>query len=436
MNYRMAVAGLLLSLGATEATRADDWPQWMGPKRDNVWREEGILEKFPKGGPKVLWRAPLAGGYSGPAVVGDKLYITDYTTKDKLDEGNFNRKESSGVERVACLDATSGKQIWEHKYPVKYGISYPNGPRCTPTVDGDKVYVLGAEGNLFAFEAATGKIVWQKELKTEYKTKSALWGYASHPLVDGNKLICVVGGEGSHTVAFDKSTGKELWRSQDSVEQGYVPPSIIEYAGVRQLLLPRPDGISSVDPETGKRHWVAPYSATNGSIIMTPILIGEYLYVAGYQTKNLLLKLGKDKPTAEVVWQDKRKHGLSPVNVQPFAVGDVIYGYDESGLFYAVKIPTGERLWETSQPVSEKTLPSATAFIVKNGENFWFFTEKGDLVIGKLSPKGYEEIDRAHVIEPTATCFGRPVVWSNPAYANKKAYIRNDKEIICLDLSK
>ena len=424
-----------LLVGQVAVVRADDWPQWMGPKRDNIWRETGILEKFPKDGPKKLWSTPIEGGYSGPAVANGIVYITDYVTKDKVPEGNWDRATLTGIERVFALDEKTGKQIWKHEYPVKYSVSYPAGPRCTPTVDGDSVYTLGAEGNLICFDAKTGKVTWQKELKVEYKTKTALWGYAGHPLVDGKKLITLAGGDGSHIVALDKATGKEIWRSQSQEEQGYVPPSIIEAGGVRQLLMVGPRAIRALDPETGKRLWSADYTADNGSVIMTPILSGDYLYFGGWRTKNIMLKLAKDKPEATVEWQNKKGHGISAVNVQPFLHEGVLYGIDESGIAYAMEIPSGKRLWETKEIVGDAK-GSETAFIVKNGDRFFFFTERGDLVIGKLTKEKFEEIDRVKVIEPTGTAMGRKVTWCAPAFANKHMYVRNDKEIICIDLSK
>ncbi len=433
---------LALVLLTAAVGRADDWPNWMGAKRDNVWHETGIIEKFPAGGPKVLWRTPIAGGYAGPAVANGKVYVTDYVSKDLTekmkDEGNFDRKGSTGIEAAHCLDEKTGTELWKYEYPVKYAISYPAGPRSTPTVLDGKVYTLGAEGHLACLDAEKGTKIWAKELKEEYKTKSALWGYAAHPFIDGKKLITLAGGDGSHVVAFDKDTGAEIWKSQSQDEQGYSPVTIIEAGGVRQLIVAGPRAVRGLDPETGKRYWSTPYDATSGSAIMTPIQFGEYLYYAGYNRKNLLLKLAKDKPeVAEVVFKDKAKHGVSPVNVQPFLQDGVLYGYDDSGVMYAVELPSGKRLWEGMGPVGgEAAKGSETAFIVKNGDRFVFFAETGDLVFGKLTPKGYEEIDRAKVIEKTQSAFGRKVVWCMPAFANKHAYLRNDKEIICIDLAK
>jgi len=271
-----------------------------------------------------------------------------------------------------------------------------------------KVYTLGAMGDLYCFDANTGKELWRVDFRAQYKAKPAIWGYAAHPILDGKKLITLVGGEDSHVVAFDKDTGKEIWKAHTDKEIGYAPPLFTEVGGKRQMIVAAPKSVYAIDPETGKELWSTPYSADNTSIIMTPIRVGDYLFVAGYRTKNLMLKLTAGKP--EVLFKDKKGFAFSPVNVQPFADGEVIYGHDENGPLYA--------------------------FITKNGDRFFFFAETGDLVIGKLTPKGYEEIDRAKVLDTTGAAFGRKVVWCAPAYADKKAFVRNDKELICIDLAK
>jgi len=407
----------------------------MGPKRDNIWREEGIIKEFPEGGPKILWRAPVAGGYAGPAVVDGSVYVMDYVTSDDVKIANFERKPSSGTERILCLDEATGKEKWKVEYPVAYDISYPAGPRCTPTVDGDKVYCLGAVGDLHCLDVATGEILWKKNFLKDYNTKTALWGYSSHPLVDGDNLICVVGGEGTHAVAFDKNTGEQKWAALTAPEQGYSPPTIIEAGGVRQLMLLTPNAVTSVDPATGKEYWSVPYTATNGSIIMSPVVDGDLLYVGGYSNQSLLLKLADDKPAAEIVWANKGQQAISPINVQPYTENGILYGFDQKGTLRAVELAAGKRLWETSEPVSERPANSGTAFIVRHGDVRWMFNDSGDLVIAKITPAGFEELDRAHVIEPTNDAFNRRVVWCAPAFANKRAYIRNDEECICVDLA-
>ena len=417
------------------SVRADDWPQWMGPGRDNVWREEGVLERFPAGGPKVLWRSPIAGGYAGPAVAGGRVFVTDYVTEADIRQSNFERKTSTGTERVLCLDEATGKILWKHEYPVTYTISYPSGPRCTPTVDGDRVYTLGAEGDLLCLAVADGKVVWSRDLKRDYSTKAALWGYASHPLIDGERLVCVAGTDVAHAVAFDKRTGKEIWRAGTAPEQGYSPPAVIEHAGVRQIVFMKPDGIYAVEPETGKVIWEAAYGADNGSIIMAPVKVGEHLYVGGFQEKNLLLKFAAGGRGVETVWRNKAKHGISAVNVQPFVADGLLWGYHEKGELRAVAIPSGEIVWRGTGPLGERPVGSGTAFITGQQGRFWMFAETGDLVIAKLSAAGYEELDRSHLLAPTNTAFGREVVWCPPAYANRAIVVRNDKEIIRVSLA-
>ena len=169
MRYCAVIFLLLMSnLGL-----ADDWPQWMGPQRDNVWREEGIIEEFPANGPRILWRAEVAGGYSGLAVMNGSVYVTDYVTADNVKVANFEREKFTGIERIQCLSEKTGRQKWKFEYPVEYSISYPAGPRCTPIVHDGLVYFLGAEGNLHCLRAASGELVWSNNFKTDYNCAQA-----------------------------------------------------------------------------------------------------------------------------------------------------------------------------------------------------------------------------------------------------------------------
>ena len=432
MNALKAVGMLIICCGVA---LGDDWPQWMGPKRDNVWRETGIISRFPTDGPKVLWRSPVAGGYAGPAVAQGLVIVCDYITSDNVKVGNFERNKFTGVERVLALDERTGDVKWTHELEVDYTISYPSGPRCTPIVDGGMVYTLGAEGNLFCLRADSGEVVWSKEFQPQYSTKAALWGYAGHPLIDGNKLICVVGGEGSHAVAYDKDTGEQIWSVLTSKDQGYSPPTIIEAAGQRQLILFRPDAVSAVNPENGEPLWSVPYEAKNGLVVMSPIQLRDHLFVGGYSDTNMLIKLAADEPGAHTVWKNLRKKAMSPMNVQPFLDGNVLYGVDQSGEFMAIDVMSGDRLWQTSWPLGKRPARSGTTFIVRQADRYWLFNDQGELIIAKLTPQGHEEIDRTKLVEPTNVAFGRSVVWSAPAFANQHVYVRNDKECICVDLS-
>ncbi len=427
---------LLCLLTAIPYAHADDWPGWMGPKRDNVWREKGILDAFPAGGPKVLWRAKVSNGFSGPAVADGLVVITDFVSKADLSPDNFDKDKFVGKERIQCLDAKTGAVKWTFDYDATYTVSYPNGPRCTPNIDAGKVYTLGAMGNLYCFDAKTGKVVWSRDLKKDYGVDAPLWGFAAHPLIDGDRLICMVGGEGSVTVAFNKNTGKEIWKAMSAGGPGYSPPVIIEAGGTRQLLVWHPEAINGLNPETGKVYWSVKQETANDTSIMAPRVLGDQLFVGGWMHKGALVKLDPVKPAAKLVWKGKRDSAVYPVNNTPYLEAGHIYGVCTDGELRCVDIKTGERVWESYKPVAGEKAQSGTSHLVKHEERFFIATETGHLIIGKLSPKGYEEVSRWQMLEPTSKAFGRSVVWSHPAFANQSVYARNDKELICVSLAK
>src|SRR5690348_8936887 len=195
----------ILTLGLTLSAAADDWPQWMGPRRDDVWREEGILEQFPAKGPPVLWRVPIGGSFSGPAVARDRLFVLDrpaaLTNTDALAAAGTAPKPVR-EERVLCLDARNGKALWKHAYPSDYNIGYPEGPRTTPTVSQDRVFTLGAMGDLLCLRVDNGEVIWAHNFPKEYQAKPPAWGWSAHPLLDEDRLICLVGGSNTAVVAF------------------------------------------------------------------------------------------------------------------------------------------------------------------------------------------------------------------------------------------
>ena len=249
----------VLALSSAAALRADDWPQWLGPQRDSVWRETGIITSFPAAGPPVLWRAAIGSGYSGPAVARDRVYVLDHQFAKASDKPTnaFDRASIPGLERVVCLNADDGKVLWRHEYDCPYTVSYPAGPRTTPLVSGGQVFTLGAEGNLLCLDARTGDVVWSRDFKAEYHIKTPMWGFAGNPLLDGKKLICLAGGSNSTVVALDKNTGREIWRALSAKEPGYCSPVIFQAGGARQLIVWHPEAVNSLDPETGRQAWGA-----------------------------------------------------------------------------------------------------------------------------------------------------------------------------------
>lgn len=435
---RVSTFGSMLAvLFLASAALGDDWPQWLGPKRDSVWREEGIVERFPKSGLKVKWRKPVALGYAGPAVAGGKVYVSDYLLKKgKVSNVPSKRDELEGLERVLCFDAKTGEQLWKHEEPRTYNISYPSGPRATPTVAGNKVYVLGAEGNLLCLSADKGKVIWSKDFKKEYGAETPIWGFTAHPLVHGDLVYCIVGGKDSVAVAFDKDSGKEVWKNLSAYEQGYCPPTLIEHGGKEQLLIWHPEAINSLNPKTGAIYWSVPLKPDYAMSITAPRLFGDQLYVSGYKNAALMLKLGNGNP--KILWSSKPKFGIACDNSTPILEDGVMYGVDgNSGALTAANIKDGKRLWETRKPTNdmEGRLDHGTAFLFKHKDRFFLFSETGDLILAKLSPQKYEELDRFHVLEPTNSTFGRKVVWSCPAFAEKCLFARNDQELVCVSLA-
>jgi outer membrane protein assembly factor BamB len=458
----LTVAGYLAESGL----RADDWPQWLGPKRDGVWRETGILDTFPPGGPKVKWRKPIGSGYAGPAVANGRVYVTDFvpTKGAALPKSGFDMKDIPGVERLLCFRESDGELLWKKEYDCPYRVSYPAGPRTTPAVDGGKVYTLGTMGDLYCFDAEKGDVLWNKKLTQDYDVNVPQWGFAGHPLVDGNRLICLVGGKGSTVVAFDKNTGRELWKNLTAAEPGYAPPMIYEHGGKRLLILWDAEAVNALNPETGAVYWSQRFGTQlipgtqrrqqkAGMSIASPRLLGDLLYVSSFYNGSLMLRLGEQdgKPTAARVWEDKgdeirpgKTTGLHAVMMTPFLKDGYIYGSCSYGEFRCLKADTGERIWETFKPTSPDGEPLrwGTVFVVANGDRFFLFNEHGDLIIAKLSPKGYEEISRAHILDPTngmAGGFGRDrrlVLWSHPAFADRCMFARNDNELVCVSLAK
>ena len=454
---------LLAAVAASApAARADDWPQWLGPKRDGVWRETGVIEKFPAGEPKVLWRAPAGAGYSGPSVANGKVYVTDFVTAGgtKLPASGFGKGDFAGKERVVCRDAATGKEAWAAEYPVTYTIGYPGGPRANPTIDGDRVYTLGAMGDLNCYAAADGKPLWSKNFPKDYAAKVPVWGFASSPLIDGDKLVCLAGGSDDRlVVAFAKATGKEVWASQTATgDFGYCPPVIYEFGGKRQLIVWHSRAVVGLDPDTGKRLWRVEFDVKYALTAPTPRKVGDDgLFVTSFYNGSLFLRVTATDAT--VVWRSKARGeapnqttDLSSIIATPVIDGDYVYGVCSYGQLRCLEVKTGKRVWETMQATRGKLTPAkvaaepepagterwSNAFIVPHEGRYFLFNEQGDLIIANLSPKGYEELDRAHLIDPTNVMAGngRKVAWVHPAFAGKCVFVRNDAEVVCVSLAK
>ncbi|MBK5290889.1 MAG: PQQ-like beta-propeller repeat protein [Acidobacteriia bacterium] len=434
MLARILFTGLVL----TSLALAEDWPEWRGAGRTGVWNETGILDRFPQTGLKIRWRAPLHSGYSGPAVSQGRVFVLDFERRDV----------NHGTERALAFEEKTGRLLWTRSWEADYtGLmgSYSIGPRATPTVDGDRVYALGAKGNLVCLNAKSGSIVWSRDFVREYKSNVPVWGTVGSPLVDANLVIAVVGGENNaKVVAFDKVTGTEVWRALDAnSEPGYASPVIITAGGKRQLIIWHATALVSLNPANGELYWQQPFNAQMGLAVATPVHSGGYLLISSFYTGSMMMELDSSTPSARMLWKGKsvseiQTDGLHTLINTPVMDGGYVYGIDSYGQLRCLNAKTGERVWESLALTQEKARWS-TGLMVRHRDRYFINNDRGDLIIARFTPKGYEEISRAKLIKPTSTAgIGRrelgAVNWSHPAYAGRHIFARNDEELLCASL--
>jgi len=429
-SVRLMAALGLISLALASSSHADDWPQWGGPQRDLVWREQGVVGRLPGGRLPRMWSKPIGAGYSGPAVANGRVFVTDRLADDNL-------------ERVLAFDAETGEQLWMHEYPAAYTISYPLGPRATPTIDGEHVYVLGAVGHLLCLNAASGDVVWQKHLPTDFGTELPTWGMAAGPLVDGDQLIVLAGGaKDALVVSLDKRTGQEIWRALDDPKVGYAPLVIYEFAGEQQLIIWHQSAVSALDPASGKVLWEHPHAVQEALTVAMPRKIGTRLFISSFYEGPVMLDLGDDGRSPTVAWDghggnELNNNSIHTIMPTPIVTEDVIYGISSYGQLRCLDTATGLMIWETRQPTGEGRWWNA--FLIPHGDTsgkrVFLANEQGELILAQLSRNGYRELSRAKLIEPTQPIQRRMTVWSHPAFAMQSVFARNDREIIRVNLA-
>lgn len=433
-----SIGVVLACVGVIELS-AEDWPEFRGAGRLGVWHATGVVDMFPAEALKVRWRTPIKAGYAGPSVADGRVFVTDWEPTQGM----------RGVERAMALDEATGRILWTTAWDADYaGVMWEVGPGATPTVDGDRVYTLGRSGVLSALATDTGQVLWRKDYGTDYgvdrMTWGFDWGFASAPLVDGERLICFVGGSpNARVVAFDKMTGDEIWRALPSdTDLGVAQPIIIEAGGARQLIVWNPEEIVSLDPVTGDLYWRQPYLVGGAMTIAVPVQVGDQLFFSTFYDGPMMLTLNQDRPAATVAWKGSsnseiQTEGLHAVLATPIIDGGYIYGICSYGQLRCLNADTGERIWETQEATVERRR-WVSGFMVRNGNRVLINNDRGDLIIARLAPSGYEEISRTHLIAPTSPPGNRrelrDVNWVHPAYANKHILTRNDEEIISVSL--
>ena len=422
-SRQLLVAGI--SLFAV-MLRADDWPQFRGPNRDGVWNETGIMQTFPPEGLQVRWRAPVGRGLSSPVVAQGRVYLFD------SEQGKPKARE-----RLHCWDEKTGQPLWTHLDDVSYpDWAFTGGepmPNSTPIVEAGKVFAIGSTGHLLCLDAVKGTVLWEKKLSVDYGLKE-LWGNTPSLLIEGNLLIMVVEGTPkAWMLAVDKNSGKEVWRAVDhehTIRRTYSSPMVINAGGQRQLIVWTPFGVTSLNPATGQTWWREEMTTIDYHTVAAPVIHGDLLLISG-----LMFQLDPDKPTATVLWPEIKpmsKRVLSNTCI-PLILDGHVYAGKEQGQLVCLEARTGKEIWKTDKVTSK--IQGASLHLTPNGDSVLIFTDEGNLIRARLTPKGYEELSRVHLIDPTYPFVGRKVVWPPPAYANQHVFVRNDEELICASLA-
>jgi outer membrane protein assembly factor BamB len=338
------------------------------------------------------------------------------------------------TERVHAFDEATGNHLWTHSYDVKYkeinfDPAYPTGPIGTPIVSGGRIYAGGCAGNFLCLDAEKGNVVWERDLQKEFP---GLDSYASpSPLIEGDLVIAHVGIKPAASVmAFDKNTGKEVWRALDAGATAS-SPIIITAAGVRQMVVWTEKTVTALEPATGKTLWEVRLNTTQDAAVSTPVYRDGRLLIGG-----LMMKVDQEKPAAEIVWPKSRATARRVLSDTSTAVmrGDYIYSARSLGSFVCLDAGTGKQIWETDKVTDEKS--GASVHPTENGDTVLLYNDRGELIRVKLSPEGYQEISRARVLEPAVTYSGRKTAWAVPAFANRHIFARTNVELVCGSLER
>jgi outer membrane protein assembly factor BamB len=392
-------------------TGAADWPGWRGPDRADVSHETGLLKSWPADGPRQLWVSQDAGlGYSGPAIVDGKLYTLGARDKSEL---------------LIAVDAGSGKLLWSVEVGDLLTNGWGDGPRGTPSVDGDRVYALTGRGTLVCADVKDGRVVWKRAMD-EFGGKVPGWGYTESVLIDGDHVVCTPGGSKGTIVSLNKATGELVWQSKDLTEDAHYSSIIVaEPNGTRQYIKHTEKKVSGVSAADGSLLWTTDFPGRT-AVIPTPIFQDGYVYVtAGYGAGCKLLKIGAGNKVEEVYNNRLMKNHHGGVVL----VGDHLYGYSDGVGWLCQDFKTGEEVW------SERKKLGKGAVTCADGMLYCLDEETGAVVLVEASPKGWNEKGRFLLEPQSKNRSSRGKVWTHPVISGGKLYLRDQEHLYCYDIS-
>lgn len=405
----MRLLSLLLTLLCT-LSQAEDWPRWRGEKGDGRWNPPDIPEDFAQREPRRSWQKDIGAGYGGVTVSGGRVFVMD------------RQKAPQEVERVLCFDAESGKELWQHPWPVGYSsMEYGTGPRSSVNIADGKAYALGATGMAVCLDAQSGRQLWQADTVAQFGAKIPTWGFAASPVVDGGRVLLHVGAEqGGSVIALDKITGKEVWRGGPD-PAGYCTPEIITHASTQQLIVWGPEHVQSLDPASGTLNWKHPYKITYGVSIAQPLFHDGLLLVSGYWHGTKVLQLGGTAREASLLWENEKD--LCGLMSAPLFKDGVVYLLDKRSGLQAFELKTGRILWSDDNKLTPKDRnPQMSLVWMDEGRNLAaLLNANGELVYVRLEPKGHTELARWQIIGKT---------WAHPAFVGNRVFARSDKELV------
>lgn len=396
---------------ATVAGTAGEWPQFRGPNRDNVSTETGLMKSWPDGGPELLWTANGFGeGYSAVSVAGGKV---------------FTMGTQGNSQAVFARDLTTGDEVWSTDCGPYYKQGAGNGPRSTPTVDGEFVYVLGGGGELSCLDAKSGRVTWQKNILRDFGGSNITWGICESVLIDGDKLICTPGGRGATMVALNKRNGNVVWQAAvpGNPQASYASPIAVTAGGVKQYVTFTSRSVIGVRASDGRPMWQDDASANGTANCSTPLFYDNHIFSAsGYGTGGALLRLasarGETSAQRRFFTKDMKNHHGGMVIVDGY-----LYGSNDPGILTCIDLRDGSVKWQ-NRSVGKGSLTYADGRIYLRSEG-----GGGTMALVEATPAAYRELGRFD--QPNRT--GRSA-WAHPVVAAGKLFLRDQDLMLCYDV--